>query len=85
MALTDPILSRDATVAETAAEQLRAIREELADTIAEEFRQAHARYEALCKETHMQLSIRRSERWLSVALRWRLINISPVRLIRAGW
>ena len=50
MALTDPILSRDATVAETAAEQLRAIKEEVADPIAEEVRRAHARYEALCKE-----------------------------------
>jgi hypothetical protein len=49
MALTDPILSRDATVVETAAEQLRAIQEE-ADSIAAEFRQAHARYEAVCKE-----------------------------------
>lgn len=49
MALTDPILSRDATVAETAAEQLRAIRE-VADSIAAEVHQAHARYRALCKE-----------------------------------
>jgi tetratricopeptide (TPR) repeat protein len=50
MALTDPILSRDGSVAQTAAEQLRTIREELADPIAEEVRRAHARYEAVCKE-----------------------------------
>jgi hypothetical protein len=49
MALTDPILSRDATVAETAAEQLRAIRA-VADPAAAEFRRAHARYQALRKE-----------------------------------
>jgi hypothetical protein len=50
MALTDPILSRDATVTQAAAEQLRAIQEEVADPIAAEFHRAHARYEALCKE-----------------------------------
>lgn len=49
MALTDPILSRDAAVSETAAEQLRAI-QELADTITAEVSRAHARYQALCKE-----------------------------------
>jgi tetratricopeptide (TPR) repeat protein len=49
MALTDPILSRDATVAETASEQLRAI-QEIADPVAAEFRRAHARYMAVCKE-----------------------------------
>jgi tetratricopeptide (TPR) repeat protein len=49
MALTDPILSHDATVAETAVEQLRAIQEE-AEPIAADFRQAHERYKAVCKE-----------------------------------
>jgi tetratricopeptide (TPR) repeat protein len=49
MALTDPILSRDATVAETAAEQLRAI-QETANSIAAEVHEAHARYEGICKE-----------------------------------
>jgi hypothetical protein len=50
MTLTDPILSRDATVVEAAAEQLRAIKEQMADPTAAEVRRAHARYEALCKE-----------------------------------
>lgn len=53
MALTDPILSRDATVAKTTAEQLRAIKE-MADSIAAEFHRVHARYEALCKEIENQ-------------------------------
>jgi len=44
-----PILSRDATVAQTAAEQLRAI-QEVADSIAAQVHQAHARYKALCRE-----------------------------------
>jgi|SRR5215208_394746 len=49
MALTDPILSRDATVAQTAAEQLRAI-QEVVEPSAAEVHRAHTRYEALCKE-----------------------------------
>jgi len=44
------VCRNNATVAQTAAEQLRTIREELADPVAEEFHRAHERYEAVCKE-----------------------------------